>query len=58
MSLYLVILEAWRLPAASAGMTTIAVPNRYTSATELAQADAIVSDLDEAAALILTLDTS
>ena len=36
-------------------------PNRghdhRTSATELAQADAIVSDLDEAAALILTLDT-
>jgi HAD superfamily hydrolase (TIGR01509 family) len=44
--------------AASAGMTTIAVPNRYTSATELEQADAIVSNLDEAAALILTLDTS
>ena len=44
--------------AASAGMTTIAVPNRYSIATELAQADAIVSDLDEAAALILTLDTS
>jgi len=37
-------------------------PNRghdhRTSPTELAQADAIVSDLDEAAALILTLDTS
>jgi hypothetical protein len=29
-----------------------------SSATELAQADAIVSDLDEAAAPILTLDTS
>jgi HAD superfamily hydrolase (TIGR01509 family) len=43
--------------AASAGMTTIAVPNRYTSATELAHADAIVSSLDEAAALVLTLDT-
>jgi HAD superfamily hydrolase (TIGR01509 family) len=44
--------------AAAAGMTTIAVPNRYTSATQLAHADAIVSDLDEAAALILRLDTS
>jgi HAD superfamily hydrolase (TIGR01509 family) len=42
--------------AASAGMTTIALPNRYTSATELAQADAIVSNLDDAVALILTLD--
>jgi hypothetical protein len=39
-------------------MTTMAVPNRYSSATELAQADAIVSDLNAAAALILTLDTS
>jgi hypothetical protein len=39
-------------------MTTIAVLDRYSIATELAQADAIVSDLDEAAALILTLDTS
>ena len=38
-------------------MTTI-VPNRYSIATEHAQADAIVSDLDAAAALILTLDTS
>jgi hypothetical protein len=35
----------------------VAVPNRYSSAIELAQADAIVSDLDEAA-LILRLDTS
>jgi HAD superfamily hydrolase (TIGR01509 family) len=43
--------------AAAAGMTTIAVPNRYTSATQLAHADAIVADLDQAAALILRLDT-
>jgi hypothetical protein len=39
-------------------MTTMAVPNRYSGATEPARADAIVSDLDEAAALSLTLDTS
>jgi hypothetical protein len=38
--------------------TPYAAPNRYSSATELAQADAIVSDLDEGAALVLTLDTS
>jgi HAD superfamily hydrolase (TIGR01509 family) len=42
--------------AAAAGMTVIAVPNRHTAAAELGQADAIVADLDEAAALILRLD--
>jgi HAD superfamily hydrolase (TIGR01509 family) len=48
--------EAGVSAAAAAGMTTIAVPNRYTGADRLAHADAIVPDLDEAAALILRLD--
>lgn len=42
--------------AAAAAMTVIAVPNRHTSAARLAHADAVVSDLGEAAALIASLD--